>query len=144
MGTETKLESSTGRRETSSKRGKSCSWFQGRENARRPLLIIVILIFSLTSSCGQTQNMRNTRNKATIESLYAKVVYLMNSLRLSNLWEKGSSDLVYWRVRLPNSPRSHAVCTWCSRGRGMDDRPGTVPEKREPRSKSTWSLFLAL
>ena len=40
MGTETKLESSMGRRETVSKRGKSCSWFQWRENTRRPYAIV--------------------------------------------------------------------------------------------------------
>ena len=31
-----------------------------------------------------------------------------------------------------DSPRSHAVCTWCSHGGRMDDRSGTIPEKREP------------
>ena len=44
--------------------------------------------FLTASSCGQTENTRNTRNKATTESLNAKLVYLMNNLRLSNFWEK--------------------------------------------------------
>lgn len=146
MGTETKLESSMGRRETSSKRGKSCSWFQWRENARPYVIVVDYSNTYFLTDVWLGTNTKYTQQKKQTNHWVLECQACLSYEQFTSVQSlrKSSSDLVYSRVRLPNSPRSHAVCTWCSRGRRMDDRPGTVPEKREPRSKSTWSLFLTL
>ena len=147
MATETKVESSMGRRETSSKRGNRVAGSNGGKIRVGPYAIV----FDYSNTYFLTDVWLRTNTKYTQQKKQSNHWVLEYQACLSyeqftsvQSLRKSSSDLVYSRVRLPNSPRSHAVCTWCSRGRRMDDRPGTVPEKREPRSKSTWSLFLTL